>query len=89
MHNHHFRSAIQLRRRGRRDADQSHPTPSTHRIGTAEINYARACSELVTAIAATATAKAANRTADLTETAVTLLNEIRHSLSQMEPPQGR
>lgn len=54
-------------------------------VGTAEISYARACSELVIAIAATATANAANRTADLTETAVNLLNEIRHSLSQMEP----
>ncbi|WP_454231264.1 hypothetical protein [Mycolicibacterium fortuitum] len=61
--------------------------PRNAPLSDAAINYARACTDLVTAIAATATANAANRTADLTETTVTLLNEIRHSLSEMEPPQ--
>ncbi|BBX30544.1 hypothetical protein [Mycolicibacterium alvei] len=51
-------------------------------VGTAEINYA---SELATAIAATATANAANRTADLTEIAVNMLNNIERSLRALDP----
>lgn len=56
-------------------------------IGDAAINYARACSELVAAIAATATARAANQIAGLTETAVDQLNNIHLALRALEPPE--
>lgn len=61
--------------------------PQNAPISDAAINYARACTGLVTAIAATATANAANRTAGLIETAVDLFNNIQLSLRAMEPPQ--
>lgn len=61
--------------------------PQNAPFSDAAINYARACTDLVSAIAATATANAANRTAGLIEAAVTRLNDIQYSLAAMEPPQ--
>ncbi|OBG21545.1 hypothetical protein A5768_25915 [Mycolicibacterium fortuitum] len=52
--------------------------PQNAPISDAAINYARACSELVTA-------NAANRIAGLAETAVTMLNNIELSLRAMGP----